>query len=957
MSNELKSQKTGCRNPLITLEGLENRYLLAFGVTTTPTTYVVDNGANLQFTVLRGGTTSSTIHLGDLTSIKYRGIEMLAPYSVTNRYSHYQQGLSSSTGVTATVDPAGQWILITADDSIASQSSAIQYYAVRRGDDTLYLASLPTNVFAGPGEGRFIAYLNRNVFSNPEAPSDNAGNTGAIEGSDVFGHPDGTTTSKFYNMGRRMIDNTFHGLVGSANGMTVGAWMYMGNREHSAGGPFFKDIDFQAGSAVEIYNYMFSGHTQTENYRQGLHTYALKFNDGSTPPAQLDYSWMQDLNLQGWIPSTQRGSLTGFASGIPSSREGVVGLSNTTAQYWAKIDPTTGAYRIDGIRPGTYTATLYSNELEVGTRTVTVEAGQTTRMNITNTYYLPNATWRIGEWDGTPKGFLNADKIEIMHPSDVRMSSWTSTPNYVVGTHSPSQWPMAQFMGVNNSQRITFTLTSAQASQPQTLRIGITLGFEGARNRITVNAGQTYAWTSSIPSASRDLNSRGITRGTYRGVNQLYTYNIPVTALRAGVNTIDLPLVSGSYVSGSTWLSPSVVYDAIDLVPTANLTNAPVVSSISVLPNDVELKTNQTAQFTAVARDQFGNVIPANIYFSANSGVIDDTGYYIAPDTPGTDIITATAGGGSATAQVRITANPVYTIIYQAENAVRTGGSVDNNHTGFHGTGFYNFPTTNGVLRFDQVDGGQGGMTTIRFRYALGAATSRTGTLMVNGQAQTITFSPTGAWNNWSVYETVIPLNPDNQNSLSLLSTGQDLANIDELQVDTLIPPSPVLSGIVIENGSVQRSMVRTVNVSFDKRVILSSDAIEVRNSSDQLIPLVITPSADGRRYTITFTGSGVGAGSLPDGRYTLAVRSDRITDSYGQSLVSDSVFRFHRLFGDSDGDADVDAADALRFRRTLGTRAGSVGYLDYFDFDQDGDIDGIDALRFQERLKIIRSL
>ena len=51
---------------------------------------------------------------------------------------------------------------------------------------------------------------------------------------------------------------------------------------------------------------------------------------------------------------------------------------------------------------------------------------------------------------------LNADKIEIMHPSDVRMSDWNSTPTFVVGTNTDAQWPMIEFMGVNNSQRITF---------------------------------------------------------------------------------------------------------------------------------------------------------------------------------------------------------------------------------------------------------------------------------------------------------------------------------------------------------------------------------------------------------------------------------------------------------------------------------------------------------------------
>ena len=343
--------------------------------------------------------------------------------------------------------------------------------------------------------------------------------------------------------------------------------MFMGNREISAGGPFFKDIDFQTTSgATELYNVLFSGHTQTEPYRFGLHG-ALRLADyGRFGADRAGLLLDGDPRHSRVDPATERGSVSGVAGGMVSGHQTVIALSNADAQYWSIADATTGAYSITGVQAGTYTMTMYDQELAVGTRTVTITAQSNLLADITNTYDTPEATWRIGTWDGTPAGFLNADKIATMHPSDVRMAPWVDT-NFIVGVNTEADWPMAQFVDVNNGQRITFNLTAAQAATAQTLRIGITLGFAGGRNRITVNAGQSDAWTSSIPAASTNLNSRGVTRGTYRGPNQLYTYNIPASALHAGTNTIDLPVVSGS--SGSGFLSPNVVYDAIDLVPTA----------------------------------------------------------------------------------------------------------------------------------------------------------------------------------------------------------------------------------------------------------------------------------------------------------------------------------------------------------------------------------------------------
>src|SRR4051812_36260298 len=88
------------------IESLEARRLFAFGVSTTTgsaAAYVIDNGGELKFSVLRpGAATSSTIHLGDVTSIKYKNQEMLAGYGVTSRYSHYEQGLGSISTITTT---------------------------------------------------------------------------------------------------------------------------------------------------------------------------------------------------------------------------------------------------------------------------------------------------------------------------------------------------------------------------------------------------------------------------------------------------------------------------------------------------------------------------------------------------------------------------------------------------------------------------------------------------------------------------------------------------------------------------------------------------------------------------------------------------------------------------------------------------------------------------------------
>lgn len=544
----------------------EDPRLVSFGIAESGSALEVNTGAKTAFTV--------SAKNGDLLSVKYNGIEITASGGETHRYSHYEEGLGgSSTSVTSKKDEVNGVIEITVTNP---GLGVTQYYIAKKGDDAIYMATYAGNAKPpAPGEMRFITYLNSEVFTKAPIDSNIAGGT-PIEGKDIFRNTaSGETRSKFYGA-NQFIDDHSHGVSAAR----AGAFMVIGSQECASGGPFFKDIDFQSTSkAIEMYNYMYSGHLQTEPFRPGLHgPYALQFTGGDAPEP-LDFSFLDSLHLRGQVPASARGSLSGKASGVPANFRATVGLANNAAQYWARADATTGEYGIEAIKPGAYTETLYQNELAVATQSVTIAADSPTTANIRSTLYAPPALWTIGSWDGTPLGFRNAEKIANMHPSDPRMSPWTDVI-FSVGTTPESGWPMTQWKDVNNDNQIEFSLSVSEARTPLTLRIGITLAQFGGRPQITVNKGLPHAWESKLPAASRQPESRGITRGTWRGNETVFPFEIPTSALRPGKNSISITVNSGSGNSKSAeFLSPAITYDSIDLVPTRSLTNTEVFES------------------------------------------------------------------------------------------------------------------------------------------------------------------------------------------------------------------------------------------------------------------------------------------------------------------------------------------------------------------------------------------
>jgi hypothetical protein len=121
---------------------------------------------------------------------------------------------------------------------------------------------------------------------------------------------------------------------------------------------------------------------------------------------------------------------------------------------------------------------------------------------------------------------------------------------------------------------------------------------------------------------------------------------------------------------------------------------------------------------------------------------------------------------------------------YQLESAVLAGGTVsESTNGGFIGSGYANFSATGGSAQVNNADGRGGGSHAIRIRYALGATASRTGRVLVNGVAQNITFNPTGGWTTWVTQDVTFTFNNGTVNTIRFESNGQDLANVDQIEI------------------------------------------------------------------------------------------------------------------------------------------------------------------------------
>src|SRR5262249_58028218 len=102
-------------------------------------------------------------------------------------------------------------------------------------------------------------------------------------------------------------------------------------------------------------------------------------------------------------------------------------------------------------------------------------------------------------------------------------------------------------------------------------------------------------------------------------------------------------------------------------------------------------------------------------------------------------------------------------------------------------------------------------------------------------------------------------------------------------------PPATV-AGVLVDDGSAQRSRVTSLTVTFSGTVTMDPGAFELLRQDGSPVGLSVAVSeADGRTVAVlTFAGPDVLGGSLADGNYTLAIRGDRVHDALGWSLDGD---------------------------------------------------------------------
>ena len=171
--------------------------------------------------------------------------------------------------------------------------------------------------------------------------------------------------------------------------------------------------------------------------------------------------------------------------------------------------------------------------------------------------------------------------------------------------------------------------------------------------------------------------------------------------------------------------------------------------------------------------------------------------------------------------------------------------------------------------------------------------------------------------------------------------------------VDAGIPydaTAPTLTSFAIGEGSSQRSMIRQIDLAFSEDVTVSSAAAKLLTRRGGVVAGVTASvtTLGARSARVIFSGPAIIGGSLPDGVYALQILATGVHDTVDNAMAANANFSFHRLFGDADGDRDVDSVDLRRFNSSLSRPSN---YLWYFDFDNSKTVNALDLAEIKKRM------
>jgi uncharacterized protein YjdB/poly(3-hydroxybutyrate) depolymerase len=255
------------------------------------------------------------------------------------------------------------------------------------------------------------------------------------------------------------------------------------------------------------------------------------------------------------------------------------------------------------------------------------------------------------------------------------------------------------------------------------------------------------------------------------------------------------------------------------------------VTGVIMSPTTISAGVNSTSQLTAIVAPE--NATNKGITWSSGNTSIAtvSTSGLVMGKSVGSATITATTSDGDKTATCLVTVYKSDFSKSEAEEALLSGININNNHTGYSGSGFVaQFNAVGQYVQFSIPDAA-GGSQNIVIRYANANTQARALSLYVNGiKVDQISFPTTPNWATWADKEYLVTLNEGNntikiqvdngdtgQFNIDFLSyrvsdgsTGIEIPNSDN-ESDISLSPNPLSTGslsIKLPEGATQLSIL-----------------------------------------------------------------------------------------------------------------------------------------------------
>ena len=280
--------------------------------------------------------------------------------------------------------------------------------------------------------------------------------------------------------------------------------------------------------------------------------------------------------------------------------------------------------------------------------------------------------------------------------------------------------------------------------------------------------------------------------------------------------------------------------------------------SLRIWSHDPSFDNDQTFTFDETGGTQFDGAI----LNTAGGPYLSNTAFSFQVTVSGRSSLTYALTSSSATSLTKI--NGLVLIeqgtVFEAENGVLGSGAfISTAHAGYSGTGFVDYPNTNGTGYVEwTVPVETSGTFDVSIAYGLLAAPNRPTQLLVDGVVAGTTFAgaPTGAWTTYLESPTTAITLAAGNRILRLRPTATSIApNIDYLRVRPVPPARVVLAAadpiIVPLSGA----------ITFNP---LANDSLPLGNAHQSITvssPAAGTASVDPQTRTIKYqhTGSSTG--------------------------------------------------------------------------------------------------